>query len=304
MNDFQIKAVAWAVAAVTVVSIVACGVFLFSQAKKKLKVSLDVASNSTGHVWDEDLQELNNPMPRWWMGLFVLTLLFAVGYLTWYPGLVVVDGSSKWTSKDEYTRERAAVEAKAAPLFAEFAQLSLEDMAKHPKAVDMGQRIFLNNCAQCHGSDGRGSKGFPNLTDSDWLYGGEPETIRVSIEQGRNGAMPSMAAAVGSSEDQRAVAQYVLSLSGRDNDSLRAQLGRAKFKEICAACHGADGKGNPALGAPNLTDRVWLYGGSEKVILETIRNGRENHMPSHANLLTPEQIRVVASYVWRFSHQE
>ncbi|MCQ8895571.1 cytochrome-c oxidase, cbb3-type subunit III [Limnobacter humi] len=304
MNDFQIKAVAWAVAAVTVLSILACGVFLFSQAKKKLKVSLDVQSNSTGHVWDEDLQELNNPMPRWWMGLFVLTLLFAAGYLAWYPGLVVVEGSSKWTSKDEYTRERAAVEAKAAPLFAEFAQLSLEDMAKHPKAMDMGQRIFLNNCAQCHGSDGRGSKGFPNLTDRDWLYGGEPETIRVSIEQGRNGAMPSMAAAVGSSEDQRAVAQYVLSLSGRENDSLRAQLGRAKFKEICAACHGADGKGNPALGAPNLTDRVWLYGGSEKVILETIRNGRENHMPSHATILTPEQIRVVASYVWRFSHQE
>ena len=303
MSDFNSSGVAWLIAAVTLIGVMACGVFLWVQASKKLKVSLDEKTNSTGHVWDEDLKELNNPMPRWWMGLFYITIVFAFGYLAYFPGLAVYEGSSKWTSAEQYKDERAAIEVKAAPLYAQFATLSLEQIATHPQAMDMGQRIFLNNCAQCHGSDGRGSRGFPNLTDRDWLYGGDAELIRTSIQDGRNGAMPPMAAAVGNSDDQRAVAQYVLSLSGRENDSLRAQLGRAKFKEVCAACHGADGKGNIALGAPNLTDRIWLYGGTEKAILETLRNGRENHMPSHASILTNEQIRVLASYVWRFSNK-
>lgn len=303
MSDFNSSVVALLIAAVTLVGVLACGVFLWVQASKKLKLSLDEHTNSTGHVWDEDLKELNNPMPRWWMGLFYITIVFALAYLAYFPGLAVYEGSSKWTSADQYNAERASVDAKAAPLYAQFATLSLEQIATHPQAMDMGQRIFLNNCAQCHGSDGRGSKGFPNLTDRDWLYGGDAEVIRTSIQDGRNGAMPPMAAAVGNSDQQRAVAQYVLSLSGRENDSLRAQLGRSKFKEVCAACHGGEGKGNTALGAPNLTDRIWLYGGTEKAILETMRNGRENHMPSHASILTNEQIRVLASYVWGFSNK-
>ena len=178
----------------------------------------------------------------------------------------------------------------------------MEEVARHPDALSMGQRLFLNNCAQCHGSDARGSKGFPNLTDSDWLHGGDPETIRVSIVEGRKGQMPSMQAAVGGTQEARAVAQYVLSLSGRSNNSVLAQLGRETYKNVCAACHGADGKGNTALGAPNLSDRTWLYGGTEKAIVETIRNGRNGNMPAHGTLLTAEQIRVLASYVWQLSN--
>lgn len=304
MHDFILNPVAWLIAAITLVGIVACGLFLWVQASRKLRVSLDPDTNSTGHVWDEDLKELNNPMPRWWMGLFYITVVFALAYLATFPGLTVIQGWLGWSSQQQYQQERATLDQSAQAAFSEFKGMSPEQVAHNPHARDIGQRIFLNNCAQCHGSDARGSKGFPNLSDRDWLYGGDPEVIRTSIEQGRNGTMPPMAAAVGNSEEQRAVAQYVLSLSGRENDSLRAQLGRAKFKEVCAACHGADGKGNVALGAPNLSDRTWLYGGTEKAILETLRNGRQNHMPSHAQLLTPEQIQVVAAYVWGLSNPQ
>lgn len=302
MNDFFIGLVPWLVAVTIVISVLACGVFLWVQASKKLKVSLDEKSNSTGHVWDEDLKELNNPMPSWWMGLFYITIVFGLAYLAYYPGLAAFDGKSQWTSASQYTAERAKVEATAAPLFAKFSAMGLQEIARQPEALSMGQRLFLNNCAQCHGSDARGSKGFPNLTDSDWLYGGDPESIRVSIHQGRQGAMPSMQAAVGGAQEARAVAQYVLSLSGRSNNSVLAQLGRDTFKNVCAACHGVDGKGNQALGAPNLSDRIWLHGGTEKAIVETIRNGRTGKMPAHEQLLTAEQIRVLASYVWQMSN--
>lgn len=302
MSDFFTSVVPWIIAIVTVVSVLACGVVLWVQASKKLKVSLDENTNSTGHVWDEDLKELNNPMPRWWMGLFYITVLFAIAYLIYYPGLAAFEGTSQWTSTDQYKTERAKIDAATAPLYARFSAMSMEEVAREPEALGMGQRLFLNNCAQCHGSDARGSKGFPNLTDSDWLYGGDTETIRVTIEQGRHGVMPSMQAAIGGTQEARAVAQYVLSLSGRSNNSVLAQLGREAYKNTCAACHGVDGKGNQALGAPNLTDRIWLYAGTENAIVEAIRNGRANNMPAHDQLLTPEQIRVVASYVWQISN--
>lgn len=303
MSDFFSGIVPWAVAIATLISVVACAVFLWVQASKKLKVSLDEHTNSTGHVWDEDLKELNNPMPRWWMGLFYITVVFALGYLAYFPGLAIYEGTSQWTSAEQYRTEREKIEAAAAPLYARFANMSMEEMAHQPDAQGMGQRLFLNNCAQCHGSDARGSKGFPNLTDSDWLHGGSTEAIRVSIQQGRQGMMPPMMEAVGGPQKAREVAQYVLSLSGRSNNSLLAQLGRENFKNTCAACHGADGKGNTAIGAPNLADRTWLHGGTEKAIVETIRNGRNGHMPSHEQLLTPEQVRVLAGYVWQMSNR-
>ncbi|HEX4878777.1 MAG TPA: cytochrome-c oxidase, cbb3-type subunit III [Limnobacter sp.] len=302
MNDFFSSVVPWLVAVVTVVSVLACGVVLWAQARQKLKVSLDEKTNSTGHVWDEDLKELNNPMPRWWMGLFYITVVFGMAYLVFYPGLAVFEGTSQWTSTQQYQTERAKIEAATAPLYAVFSAMQMEDVARHPDALGMGQRLFLNNCAQCHGSDARGSKGFPNLIDSDWLHGGDTESIRVSIHSGRQGMMPPMMEAVGGMQEARAVAQYVLSLSGRSNNSLLAQLGRQTYKNVCAACHGVDGKGNQALGAPNLSDRIWLHGGTEKAIVETIRNGRTGNMPAHAQLLSEEQIRVLAAYVWQLSN--
>jgi cytochrome c oxidase cbb3-type subunit 3 len=303
MSDFFSSTVGMLVAGVTLFSIVMCGVLLWVQASKKLKVSLDVKSNSTGHVWDEDLQELNNPMPRWWMGLFYITIVFAFVYLFFFPGLGAYQGKSNWSSEGQYLAERKMVEQRAAPLFAKFEGLKIEEIAHMPEAQAMGERLFLNNCAQCHGSDARGSRGFPNLTDTDWLYGGTGEAIQVSIVEGRNGIMPPMIAAVGSDDNARAVAQFVLSLSGRANDALKAQLGRKIFSEACAACHGADGKGNQAIGAPNLSDRTWLHGGTEKSIVETIKNGRQGHMPSHKQILTADQIRVVSSYIWQMSNK-
>jgi cytochrome c oxidase cbb3-type subunit III len=257
--------------------------------------------NTTGHVWDEDLRELNNPLPRWWMWLFVLTVVFAAGYLAVYPGLGSAPGSFKWTSAGQHADEVAKARAATAPLFAGFAAKSVPDLAHDPKAMAIGERLFANNCAACHGSDARGSKGFPNLTDKDWLWGGTPERIKETITEGRQGMMPPMAAVVGTSEDVRNVANYVLSLSGSPHNSIAAQLGQSKFT-VCAACHGPEGKGNPMLGTPNLTDKVWLHGWGEDAIIAMVTNGKTNVMPAHGARLAPEQIHVLTAYVWGLSN--
>lgn len=302
MNDFFNSQVSWLVAGVTLFSVLVCAVLLWIQTSKKVRVSLDEQTNSTGHVWDEDLKELNNPMPRWWVGLFYLTVVFGLGYLCFFPGLTVYQGHNDWSSAAQYQAEKLAVQERAKPVYSRYEAMSLEEISSHDEARGIGERLFLNNCAQCHGSDARGGKGFPNLTDSDWLYGGQPETILASIKDGRHGLMPPMVAAVGGEDNARAVAQYVLSLSGRENDSLKAQLGRELFANNCAACHGAEGKGNQILGAPDLSDRIWLHGGTERAIVQTIREGRSGEMPAHDKLLTEQQARVLASYVWSMSN--
>jgi cytochrome c oxidase cbb3-type subunit 3 len=284
------------VAAVTVVGLVACLGLLIIASRRKVMAN----DNTTGHVWDEDLRELNNPLPRWWMWLFVITVVFAAVYLALYPGLGSMQGSLKWSAHGQYDAEQERAKAAMAPVYAKFASMSAEDLSKDAQAMGIGERLFLNNCAQCHGSDARGSKGFPNLTDNDWLYGGSHETIIQTITQGRQGNMPPMAAAVGTGEDVRNVAHYVLSLSDSAHNPVYAQLGKPKFA-ACAACHGADGKGNPALGAPNLTDKVWLHGWGEQAIVAMVNNGKVNVMPAQDKLLTPEQIRVLAAYVWQLS---
>jgi cytochrome c oxidase cbb3-type subunit 3 len=257
--------------------------------------------NTTGHVWDEDLREMNNPLPRWWVGLFIITIVFGVVYLYLYPGLGSYAGSTGWTQKAQYEKEVAKGNAEIAPLYAKFAAMKPEDVARDPQAHGIGERLFMNNCSQCHGSDGRGFKGFPNLTDSDWLHGGAPDKIKETLTLGRLGNMPPMAAAVGGADDVKNVAQYVLSLSASPHDSLRAALGKAKFT-ACAACHGMDGKGNQALGSPNLTDDIWLHGYGEAAIIAMTNNGKVNQMPAQAEKMTPEQIHVLASYVWGLSN--
>ena len=257
--------------------------------------------NTPGHVWDGDLREMNNPLPRWWVGLFIITVVFSLVYLAFYPGLGTYAGKFGWSAHGQYDAEVAKANEQVAPLYAKFQGMPVEEVAKDPQAMAIGDRLFMNNCAQCHGSDARGSKGFPNLTDADWLYGGAPEKIKETLTQGRNGVMPPMAAAVGSPEDVRNVAHYVLSLSGSPHDSLRASLGKSKFG-ACAACHGLDGKGNQALGAPNLTDDIWLHGWGENAIVAMINNGKNNQMPAQAQKLTEGQIHVRASYVWGLSN--
>jgi cytochrome c oxidase cbb3-type subunit 3 len=296
MSDFFNAGWSIYVAAVTLLGLVACLALLVVAARRRVMAS----DNTTGHVWDEDLRELNNPLPRWWMWLFVITVLFSFGYLALYPGLGSVQGTLGWTSLNQHQAEVEKARAAAAPVYAAFAGKPAEELAKNAQAMAIGERLFANNCATCHGSDARGSKGFPNLTDGDWLWGGQPETIAQTIKDGRQGVMPPMAEALGTGDDVRNVAHYVLSLSGSPHNSLAAQLGREKFA-ACAACHGAEGKGNPALGAPNLTDKVWLHGWGEQAIVAQIQRGKTNVMPAHGERLSAEQIQVLSAYVWSLS---
>jgi cytochrome c oxidase cbb3-type subunit 3 len=287
------------VAIVSVVSIVACAVFLKSQSVRKAPG----AAPTTGHTWDEDLAEYNNPLPRWWSWLFYITVVFAIAYLVLYPGLGSWRGMLGWSQVSQLEQETAAADKRFGPLYEKFAAIELEALAKNPEALAIGQKLFLNNCAQCHASDGAGSRGFPNLTDRDWLWGGEPKTIKATITDGRTGTMPPFGPALGE-QGVKDVAHYVMSLSGLTHDSLRKARGEALFKQTCAACHGAEGKGNPALGAPNLTDRIWLHGSGEPAIIETITRGRSNQMPAHKDLLSEAKIHLLAAYVLSLSQPE
>ena len=298
MSDFTSNFWALYVAGITGVSILACALLLWFSGKAKAMTASD---NTTGHVWDGDLREMNNPLPRWWVWLFVITIIFAVAYLAMYPGFGTSPGKLGWTSVGQYQMEMDKGNAEVAPLYAKFAAMSVEDVSKDPQAKAIGERLFMNNCSQCHASDARGGNGFPNLTDADWLHGGTPDKIKETLVKGRIGQMPPMAAAVGTSNDVKNVANYVLSLSGGPHDSVRANLGKEKFA-ACAACHGADGKGNQALGAPNLTDDIWLHGYGEAAIMNMVNNGKINQMPAQADKFTEAQIHVLASYVWGLSN--
>ena len=303
MSDFISSGWAWYVTAIVVFGLVYCAFVLIGAAKHK--VIYDAQGNvdkTTGHIWDGDLRELNNPLPRWWLFLFIITLVFAVAYFYLYPGLATSDGKLNWTSKGQLEAENAKAKAEQDKIFAKFKTASIEDLARDPQAQAIGQRLFLNNCAACHGSDAKGAKSFPNLTDGDWIHGGSPEKIIETVTAGRNGQMPPLAAAVGTPEEARQVANYVLSLSGAGHNSIQAELGKAKFKAVCAACHGADGKGNQAIGAPNLSDKIWLHGWGEQFIVEMINKGKVNVMPAQSPRLSEDQIRLVASYVWGLSH--
>ncbi|HEX2830541.1 MAG TPA: cytochrome-c oxidase, cbb3-type subunit III [Burkholderiales bacterium] len=301
MSDFISEGWSLYVAIATIASIVACALLLQSQSsRRKGKAQVD----TTGHVWDEDLAEWNNPLPRWWMWLFYLTIVFGLAYLVLYPGLGSYQGYLSWTSAGQFRAEQQAAAATYGPATARFVAQDIRTVAANAEAREMGQRLFLNYCSQCHGSDAGGSRGFPSLKDRDWLYGGDPDTIKASITDGRSGTMPPMGGAVGNSEDVRDVAHHVLRLAGRTYDDLRAHRGKQKFESICAACHGADGKGNSQLGAPNLTDDIWLHGGSEASIVETITKGRKGAMPAHRDFLDAGKIHLLTAYVYGLSAPE
>jgi cytochrome c oxidase cbb3-type subunit III len=299
MSDFTANFWSLYVAGLTLVGILGCALLLWITARTKVVANAD---NTTGHVWDDDLRESNNPMPRWWMWLFVLSMIFGLLYLVAYPGLGSYQGEFKWSSRAEYNAEIDRANKELAPLYAQFTAKKVEELAGDANAMAIGERLFMNNCSQCHGSDARGSKGFPNLTDHDWLHGGSPEKITETITKGRIGQMPVMAAAVGGADDVKNVANYVLSLSNSPHDSVRAQLGKEKFT-VCAACHGVDGKGNQAVGAPNLTDNTWLHGYGEQAIMNMVNNGKVNQMPAQEGKLTEPQIHVLAAYVWGLSNK-
>lgn len=287
------------VAGITLVSILACAILLYISGTTKAATHAD---NTTGHVWDGDLKEMNNPLPKWWVYLFIITVIFGLVYGALYPMFGKFQGALGWSSSGQHAAEVKKVEDAIAPIYAKYNGMKPEDMAADSQAMAIGERLFMNYCAQCHGSDARGAKSFPNLADGDWLGGTGHDYIKTTIGKGRTGVMPPMAAAVGTPEDVRNVAHYVLSLSGSPNDSVRASQGKAKFA-ACAACHGPEGKGMQAVGAPNLTDGVWLHGWGEEAIVRAVNNGFTNQMPAQAAVLNEGQINVLAAYVLSLSNK-
>jgi cytochrome c oxidase cbb3-type subunit 3 len=256
---------------------------------------------TTGHEYD-GIKEYNNPLPRWWLYLFYITIVFAVGYLVLYPGYGSFPGVLHWSSHGEHDADQASYEHKYGPIYEHYYSVPIEQLAQDKRAMQIGNRLFENNCAACHGSDARGARGFPNLTDSDWLKAGTPASIEDTILKGRDAMMPNWGPTLGA-QGVEEVANYVLTLSGRTKgvDQKLAQAGQARFA-VCAGCHGADGKGNQAIGAPNLTDSIWLYGGDKATVIQTITNGRKGHMPTWEAALGKERVHLLAAYVWSLSN--
>ena len=298
MADFTSSFWNWFIIIPTVGGIIACFLLIrwLSTAIKP-----EDEGKEMDHRWDDDLVELNNPLPRWWLNMFYITLYFSIGYLALYPGLGTFKGFLGWTSTGQYEREIDIADAKYGPLFKKFREMPIVAVAADPEARRMGERLFVNYCATCHGSDARGARGFPNLRDNDWLYGGGPDVIQQTILDGRNGVMPAWADALGGDAGVADVTEFVFSLSGRDVDQAAAARGGEKYQMLCVACHGADGTGNQALGAPNLTDSIWLYGGSSKQVMETIANGRVGVMPPHRDFLGEDKVHLLAAYVYSLS---
>ena len=300
MSDFTSSFWPMFITVIAVGGILGCGLLLWLTST--IKTGSSDGDNTSGHVWDENIREMNNPLPRWWVGMFIFTIIFSLIYLVLYPGAGEYAGKFGWTSANQYDNEVATANKALEPLYAKYAAMTTEDLAKNADAKIIGERLFLNNCAQCHGSDAKGNLGFPNLTDSDWLYGGSPEKIQETIINGRVGMMPPIAAAVGTPDDVKNVANYVLSLSGSMHDAGRVAAGKDKFA-VCAACHGAEGKGNQDVGAPNLTDNIWLHGAGEAAVIKRVNEGKVNQMPAWGSKFTPEQIKVLTAYVWGFSNK-
>jgi len=281
--------------ALTVATFVGVTWILFANRSREQGTS----DKTTGHVAD-GIEEYDNPLPAWWFGMFVLTLLFGIGYLVIYPGLGNWAGLLGWTEVGQYEREVARADEQYRDMRDRYLALPVEEIAADPAVRKMGMRLFSNNCAQCHGSDAKGAYGFPNLTDDDWLYGGTAEAIKTTITGGRQAAMPAWGSIIGDQGVAEAAA-YVLSLNGHEVNAATAAAGQKVFQTYCTACLGPDARGNQAVGAPNLTNGIWLYGGSPEQIAQTIRYGRNGVMPAHKDLLGEDKIHILTAYVYSLS---
>ena len=292
---------AWSmyVIALVVLNIVGCVWLIWWTARRRPG---DPGATDTSHVWDGDLTEYNKPMPRWWINLFYLTIVFTIGYLAWYPGFGAFAGSSGWTSAKEHDADKAAEDKKLAATFAPYADKPIDAIAQDPKALKLGKAIFSNTCATCHGSSAQGAIGYPNLTDDIWHWGGSPEQILETVLNGRQAAMPAWESALGGPQGVTEVAVYLQSMRGEKVDSSLANAGKSRYDTICVSCHGADGKGMQALGSPDLTDDYWLYGDDARAIETSIALGRNGAMPAHAPIIGDTRARLVAAYVWSLSH--
>jgi cytochrome c oxidase cbb3-type subunit 3 len=301
MSGFGHPFLPWAIGILTLLSLLACFVFL-------LWASLGRRPSETEtqeHVWDGDLRESNNPMPGWWRWLFYGSLAFAAVYLALYPGLAIFGGTREWTQEKRYEDEMSAAAKLYAPVYAKFEGREVADLSTDPDARRIGERLFLNHCTVCHASDARGGVGYPSLRDADWQWGGAPEDIETTITGGRQGTMQAWEPALGPAAVDH-LTQYVLALSGRPDPAKTAQAaeGKVLFEQLCFSCHRLSGQGNPAVGGANLTDSIWRWGGSEASIRETIAGGRLGVMPAHGELLGPQKVRLLAAYVYGLERDE
>ena len=300
MSDFNSEFWSWFIDAIVVGGIVWLIYLLRVNSRGTLPVGEE--AEATGHVWDEDLQELNTPLPRWWLIMFYITIIYGIAYLIIYPGMGTFKGLIGWTSVGEYEAEVAAANTVYGPLYEKHQKTDIAVLASDEDAMKTGERLYVNYCSVCHGSDARGARSFPNLRDNDWLYGGEPENIKASIMNGRTGTMPAWQASLGD-EGVEQVANYVMQLSGRSVDGQLAAVGKEKFTMFCAGCHMPEGTGNQAIGAPDLTNNTWLYGGSPGAIRQTIAKGRTGRMPAHNEFLGEAKVHILAAYIYSLSHE-
>jgi cytochrome c oxidase cbb3-type subunit 3 len=284
----------WFVIIITIVSILACWWLLHWTKGVSDREGDEVGS--TGHIWDDDIRELNAPLPRWWLHLFNITIVFSLIYLVIFPGMGNFPGVLGWTQLNQYDSEITEAAARQDAVYARFREMDPAALVADAEANEIGRRLFAHNCAMCHGSDGRGAKGFPNLADNDWLYGGTYDQVLTSIDKGRVGTMPPWGPMLGEDGVTEVVA-YVQQLSGQNADSTLAAAGKARYETVCVACHGMGGEGNIALGAPNLSNNIWLYGGDQASLAESVSLGRAGNMPAHEELLNEDRRRLLAAYV-------
>ena len=294
------------IVAIVLGSMIGCGLLIMYTSKGQRKEETD---QTTGHAYD-GIEELDNPLPRWWVFMFWGTIVFGFGYLSAYGlgnydgwlTVTVDDQEVTWTSTNQWKAEVQAFDKEIAPLYAEYRATDIAELAKNEDALQTGQRLFKSNCSVCHGTAAKGAQGFPNLTDNDWLYGGKPENIKQTIMYGRQGAMPAWGPVLGD-EGVAEMAQYVRSLSGLEHSTEAAEKAAPKYQQLCMACHGADGKGNQLVGAPNLTDDVWLYGGATKQIEFTLKHGRNGKMPAQSEILGEDKVHVLSAYIYSLSQK-
>ena len=292
MSDFVNEFWSWFIIIPTVLGLVFCVVLMVANTTAPKSGEAE----TMGHVWDEDLEEYNNPLPRWWLNLFYLTLAFSAAYLLLYPGLGNFAGFLGWTSKDRYDQEVQTAEASFKPLYDAYLATPLDRLAADTGAMGTAKRLFATNCAICHGADAKGATGFPNLRDHEWIWGGDDADIMTSITAGRRAAMPGWVSAIGRDGVEQ-VSEYVYSLTRDPLNPSLVEPGRKHYNTLCVACHGPEAKGNPVLGGPDLTDGVWLYGGSLGAIRESVENGRFGVMPAFGEQLGESRIHLLAAYL-------
>lgn len=293
MNEFDSSFWPWMIGIVTIAGILA----LFALIRWMTRVRESSDPGTTGHVWDENLEELNNPLPRWWMAMFNVSLVFGLVYLVLFPGLGSFNGILSWSSTDQYEHEMKVADVRYGQQFDQYRDEPIKALIENAAAVKAGERLFAAYCTACHGSDAGGMRGYPSLRDAEWQWGGTPEAIEQTLLEGRMGVMPPLGPALGA-DGVLATAEYVRTLSGQNADPTLAEKGKALFETHCVACHGAQAQGNPMLGALNLTDNIWRYGGSQKHLMETIEKGRQGQMPPWRDVLGESKVHLLATYVY------